>query len=109
MQNWPQLVAMVAEWAAGRTAAECERIIGGGCPCARYQTIGESMQTPEVVARGGTAPVEDGAGSFLVPASPFRFSASEARIRPQVPGLGEHDAEVIEDWLAAPATHSESG
>jgi crotonobetainyl-CoA:carnitine CoA-transferase CaiB-like acyl-CoA transferase len=103
LQNWPQLVAMVGDWAAGRTAAECERIIGRGCPCARYQTIGESLATPEVVARGGAVEAEDAAGRFMVPAPPLRMSASAAPIRPKVPELGEHDGEVIRNWLAGDA------
>ncbi len=100
VQNWELLLEAVEEWASTRTAAEVEHIIReGGCPCARYTDVWEAMHGPQSDFRESKVEVEDGAGAFLIPASPLRLNQSHSRPGRYVAGLGEHSEEILQDWL----------
>ena len=50
--------------------------------------------------RGVLTEVDDRAGgSRVIPQSPYRFSVAEAGVRGGAPHLGEHNGEVLRDWL----------
>ena len=50
--------------------------------------------------RGVLTEVDDRAGgSRVIPQSPYRFSDAEAGVRGGAPHLGEHNGEVLRDWL----------
>lgn len=55
---------------------------------------------PTVQARGAIALVDDRVGGQRpIPESPYRFSAATSRVRGPAAWRGEHNAEVLEDWL----------
>lgn len=55
---------------------------------------------PSVVARGAIASVDDRTGGERpVTQSPYRFSRSGSHVRGGAPHLGEHNAQVLNDWL----------
>ena len=57
---------------------------------------------PTVKHRGSITRVDDGTGGErLVVQSPYRFSDAEAGVRSRAPHKGEHNTEVLEDWLGA--------
>ena len=50
--------------------------------------------------RGVLTEVDDRAGgSRVIPLSPYRFSDAYAGVRGGAPHLGEHNGEVLRDWL----------
>ena len=95
-QNWSAVMARIEAWTAGRSVAECERVIAGaGVPITRYATVRDALMEPQLAHRGSLAPVVDGAGSYRVPNLPFRLSDGRVEVRGRVPALGEHTAEVL--------------
>ena len=58
------------------------------------------LAAPAVTARGLVVDVPDGAGGTRrIVDSPYRFSDAESRVRGGAPARGEHNAEVVRDWL----------
>jgi len=89
--HWGELMALLDDWAATRSAADCEAAMNaGGVPCSRYYSVREAMQSPPIVERGVMQTVHDGSGAFQVPNPAFRFRDAPAHARDSVPELGEH-------------------
>ncbi len=66
------------------------------------RTSTEALDLPTVVHRGSIAAVDDRAGGTRrLPQSPYRFSSASASVRGGAPHQGEHNAEVLRDWLGA--------
>ncbi|KQP36309.1 CaiB/BaiF CoA-transferase family protein [Pseudorhodoferax sp. Leaf274] len=87
--HWGELMALLDDWAASRTAAQCEEAMNaGGVPSSRYFNIREAMQLPPVAGRGALQTIHDGAGAFQVPNPAFRFHHTAAHARDSVPELG---------------------
>jgi crotonobetainyl-CoA:carnitine CoA-transferase CaiB-like acyl-CoA transferase len=61
----------------------------------------QAVQSPTLAARESLTPVEDGAGGTRrVVRSPYRFSAAISGIRGRAPYRGEHNREVLTQWLS---------
>jgi crotonobetainyl-CoA:carnitine CoA-transferase CaiB-like acyl-CoA transferase len=98
--HWGALMALMQEWAAGRTATECEEAMReGGVPCSRYQTYAEAMKSPYAEARDSFATVTDPAGAFAVANPAFKLRNAAAAARPWVARLGEHNDEILGELL----------
>jgi crotonobetainyl-CoA:carnitine CoA-transferase CaiB-like acyl-CoA transferase len=55
---------------------------------------------PTLAHRGSIVQVDDRAGGTRpVPQSPYRFSTARAEVRGPAPHRGEHNAEVLAEWL----------
>ena len=88
--HWGELMGLLDDWAADRTAAECEaKMNAAGVPCSRYFTVREAMQLPPLVERGAFETIDDGSGACQVPNPAFRFAQTAAHARNRVPALGE--------------------
>jgi crotonobetainyl-CoA:carnitine CoA-transferase CaiB-like acyl-CoA transferase len=57
------------------------------------------MDDPQSRARGSFAPVEDPAGTYLVPNAPFRMPGLDASVRPRSPELGGGTHAVLGELL----------
>lgn len=65
----------------------------------------QAMDTPQAQARGAVAVVDDRrGGERRVVQSPYRFSDAESGVAGPAPYRGEHNAEVLRDWLDVDAT-----
>lgn len=63
-----------------------------------------ALELPTVVHRGTIAAVDDrGGGRRPVTQSPYRFSAATSRVRGGAPHQGEHNQQVLADWLGPEA------
>ncbi|EAQ10824.1 crotonobetainyl-CoA:carnitine CoA-transferase CaiB-like acyl-CoA transferase [Maritimibacter alkaliphilus HTCC2654] len=94
--NWDDLMGYVELWAQDKPAETCERLLlAAGVPCSRYRDVAEVMADPATQERGVMGTVRDAAGAFQVPNPPFRMSDTDARVRPDIPELGEGDAEFL--------------
>ncbi|MEM9061575.1 MAG: CoA transferase [Pseudomonadota bacterium] len=97
-ENWQALMVEIERWTKGRPASDVEAtLMAAGVPCARYQTVAEAIDDPQVKARGLMSAVESGAGAFRVPGAPFHFGGAPLSVGPSVPGVGSH----TEDYLGA--------
>jgi CoA:oxalate CoA-transferase len=64
------------------------------------RTSANLLDSPTIAARGVAASVEDGhGGARLVIQSPYRFSDAECGVRGRAAYLGEHNTEVLKEWL----------
>ena len=90
----------VGEWASKLTSAQCEETLNSsGCPFGIYKTIGEALTDPQYIARNGIIEVADAAGKFKVPNTPLHLTVAKASVGTRVPYLGEHNSDVLSDWL----------
>lgn len=99
-ENWDALMDAIEDWTRVRSAADCEdSLMGLGVPCARYRTVREAMQDPQVVARGLFAAASDSGGSFQVPNAPFQFADGSIAIGPQVPDVDADGEDILRALL----------
>jgi len=100
--NRSELVPLIAEVTQQRTtAAWIEALERVGVPCGPVNTLDQVFADPQVLARGlrVDVPLSNGASAPTV-ASPVRLSRTPVQYRNGPPRLGEHQAEVLRDWLA---------
>ena len=64
-------------------------------PCAKYRTVGEAADDPQLACRGMIAETQDAAGKLRVPNSPFLFSHTQAAVQPWVATVGQHNREIL--------------
>jgi crotonobetainyl-CoA:carnitine CoA-transferase CaiB-like acyl-CoA transferase len=75
-----------------------------GLPWGELKTPEQAIASPTARHRGTIAAVDDGAGGTRgVVQLPYRFRASESGVRGRSAALGEHNAEVLRDWLGLAA------
>ena len=75
---------------------------------ARYNSPEDALKTPTALHRGVVAQVDDHAGGTRgVIQTPYRFSAFESGVRGGAAYRGEHNAEVIHEWLADEGAHND--
>ena len=73
-------------------------------PCAPVLSIEETVSHPHLRARGTVRTVEDPiAGKFDIPGMPLRFSAIPGTLLLETPTLGQHNSEILRDWLGRDA------
>ncbi len=64
------------------------------------RTAADTTGLASVQARGTITEIDDRAGGTRpIPQSPYRFHNADARVQGGAPLLGEHNAEVLSDWL----------
>ena len=98
--HWTEMMRIVETWTRPRSVAEVLAAMeGAGVPCARYADPGDTLADPQAAVRGVFQQVDDAAGSFTGVNPPWLMSGGASAIGARVPQLGEHNAEVLRDWL----------
>jgi crotonobetainyl-CoA:carnitine CoA-transferase CaiB-like acyl-CoA transferase len=68
----------------------------------RVRTGASLREQPTVAARGSFAEIDDRAGGVRpIAQSPYRFSGADSGVRGPAPHRGEHNEEVLTEWLGA--------
>lgn len=94
--NWTAMMQVVERWTECRTVDECIAALdAAGVPCARYRDPGATLTDPHLLERGAFATLRDGAGEFFGVNAPWKMSAAETRINPDIPATGAHRDEVL--------------
>ena len=62
-----------------------------------------AFDLPTVKARGSIVPIDHSGVARPVVQSPYRFSAAESGARKRAPHRGEHNVEVLREWIAMTA------
>ncbi len=92
--------AMTAAFKTRTTAEWISCLEAVGIPCSRVNNIAQAAAEPQVAARDMIVEVaQPGAGSFKVINSPFKFSRTTGGAAGHAPELGEHTAQVLQEWL----------
>ncbi len=98
--HWTEMMRVVERWTRPRTvAAVLAALEGAGVPCAHYAEPGDNLADAQALSRGLFAPVHDAAGAFTGVNAPWLMSEGASAIGARVPAVGEHNAEVLRDWL----------
>lgn len=93
---------VVADWMVGFStrAALIKALEDAGVAWAELRTSTEALAGPTATARRAVAEVDDrGGGRRRVVQSPYRFSDASAGLRGGAPHRGEHNGEVLAEWL----------
>ena len=105
-----EVYALVDEWVA--TFASVDEIetllVAAGVPCARVNDVEQAINHPQLRARRMLVERQHPTlGPMLIMNSGFNFSDLAADVVGTAPFLGEHNEEVLRDWLGIPAAEVE--
>ena len=91
---------IIAQWTRQHSKEEAMKIIGeAGVPAGAVFDTLELMNDPSLAERGIMQEIEHPTtGEVKMPAWPVRFDGAPPRVKPS-PLLGQHNAEVLGDWL----------
>ncbi|MCE2518053.1 MAG: CoA transferase [Alphaproteobacteria bacterium] len=96
----PMLEDAIARFSRDDLLAACE---AGGVPAGPVNTLGDVFATDQVAARGMKVTMDyplAGSGQIDVIGNPLKMSKTPVDYRLPPPRCGEHNDEVIADWLA---------
>ena len=99
------LIALLSEMFLERTNDAWFRLLSEAeVPCAPVQTIDQVFQAPQVLHRRMLMEVEHPtAGKVPMAGIPVKFSITPASVRMPPPLLGEHNSEILKNWLGMSA------
>ena len=100
-RNWDALEPLLLEWTMSHTGEQIAHLAQErGVPCFPAYTIGQMMESDHVRERAFLHELTSPQGSkFNLPGHPIRMSATPWRSFRPAPRLGQHTAEVMQDWL----------
>jgi formyl-CoA transferase len=97
-QHEREIVPLLREALARRTALEWEEVFGESVPCAAIRPIGEMFNHPQVVAEELVTEVTHPlAGTYKMLREPLKFSATPGPEPFAAPALGQHTEMVLEE------------
>ena len=101
--------ALVGNWTASRTRAECLDVLGrAGIPAAPVLGLNELVSDPQIQASGMLRQIDHPRrGTVRVWGNPLNLSDSPSRTLGPAPGLGEHTRAVLRERLGLSASELE--
>ena len=105
MNNLKALVQIIEDWIRTQPSddAAIERLKAHHVPIAPILSVPEALQHPHLRQRGTVRTVHDRIlGDLDVPGFALRFSEFPTPLDLQAPLLGEHNAEILTEWLGYP-------
>jgi CoA:oxalate CoA-transferase len=102
LANRAEMIKLIEDWLA--TFPDRDSAVAHmqkhAVPAAPVLSIEETVSHPHLRARGTVRTVEDPiAGKFDIPGMPLRFSAIPGTLPLETPTLGQHNGEILRDWL----------
>ena len=95
--------AIITEWTRQHTKEEAMALVSGvGVPAGAVFDTMELQPDPSFADRGIMQVMEHPSGTFKMPTWPVRVDGKPARLKPS-PLLGQHSAEVLDEWLGIDA------
>jgi formyl-CoA transferase len=91
---------LVEDWSSRLSSQEVyAAMVAAAVPCGRYRDLSELKDDAQLIHRGMMTEIEDAAGAYVVPNSPFLFSETHAAVERHVASLGEHNVTLLRDEL----------
>ncbi|MBM4258869.1 MAG: CoA transferase [Deltaproteobacteria bacterium] len=109
--NVQELVATIEGWIQSQSSDDAAIAIlkEHHVPVAPILSVEEALQHPHLRQRGTVRTVHDRfLGNLEVPGFALRFSEFPERLDLQAPTLGEHNTEILTQWLGYSAQHVEA-
>ena len=105
VQHRRQLSALIEPVMLEKTTQEWVEILRKhGIPCGKIQSVGEICEDPQVQARDMVIELmHPKAGPLRVTGVPIKLSDTPGAVTAPPPLLGEHNVQVLHDWLQMPA------
>jgi CoA:oxalate CoA-transferase len=103
--------AFLEQWVTSHESLEAAQaaLAAADIPSAKLRSAGEALAGPTALHRGVVASVDDRGGSTRgVIQSPYRYSSLDSGVRGGAPRRGEHNAQVIADWLGKSAADADA-
>jgi crotonobetainyl-CoA:carnitine CoA-transferase CaiB-like acyl-CoA transferase len=102
VDNRAELVTIVSEIFLRRDSKAWMKILRAAeVPCAPVQTIDQVFSDAQVIEREMVTEVQHAAiGMIRMAGIPVKFSRTPAKIRIPPPLLGQHNREILRDWIA---------
>jgi crotonobetainyl-CoA:carnitine CoA-transferase CaiB-like acyl-CoA transferase len=96
-ENHEAIHAIIAEWVAGKTLAECQRLLDKyGVPASPVYATSDIVADAHYAAREQVLHVESAQyGSLLQPGIVPRLTGTPGAVQSRAPALGEHNEEVF--------------
>ena len=103
IEHEAEVDAIIAAWTRRHTKQEAMDIIGAAVPAGAVLDTGELLADASFEQRGIMQVIDHPkAGPYKMPAWPVRFSGNPPPVH-AAPLLGQHNAEVLEEWLGLSA------
>jgi crotonobetainyl-CoA:carnitine CoA-transferase CaiB-like acyl-CoA transferase len=105
-QHRAELLQLIQDWVLTFDSVDAldERMSVGNLVMGFVRTFTEAAATDWARERGAVVPVTDrGDGSFVVPNTPWRFSAATSGVHGEPAYRGEHNREVLTELLGLTA------
>jgi glutaryl-CoA transferase len=101
VENRAELVALLSDMFLQRDNEAWFKLLNEAeVPCALVQTVDQVFQAPQVLHRDMLIEVEHPtAGNVRMAGIPVKFSVTPASVRRPPPLLGEHNGEILKNWL----------
>lgn len=102
LERRDEVVQLIEEWLATFTDVHSAvtTLENHSIPCAPILSVEETLSYPHLVERGTVRTVEDRlAGEFQIPGMPIKSSAYPEEPDYRAPTLGEHNREILRDFL----------
>lgn len=105
-RNWDALEPLLLEWTMNHTGEEIARMAQSkGVPFFPAYRVGQMVESDQVAARKFLWNLEAPNGQkFQLPGYPIRMEGHSGQLRRPAPRLGEHSAQVLEEWLGNSTT-----
>ena len=101
VENRDELLGILGEMFCARPRHEWIDLLNrAGVPCSPVQDIREVFESPQVLATGMLQEIDHPtAGKVRMAGLPVKFSGTPASVRLAPPLLGEHNEQVLKEWL----------
>jgi crotonobetainyl-CoA:carnitine CoA-transferase CaiB-like acyl-CoA transferase len=106
-QNAAELIKLIEDWLQAQRSDEeaLKQLDENRVPNAPVLSVEQAVKHPQLRARRTIRKIHDRIlGEFEVPGFPLRFSEFPGELSLEAPFLGEHNAEILRDYLGFSAS-----
>lgn len=103
--RWDETENLVRDWMKDRSTDEVMSALrGADVPCGRVATVADVAENPQLRHRGQIVDIDDPhSGTVTMQGVTIKMSGTPLTIRRHMPAVGEHDDEILSEWLGEDA------